>query len=86
MSLAKKCAAYENALLNIMKLAGVCWDGERECSDSQAVARHALEEMNPALMKALDSKKWRNFRVDKKTGKVLYRGKPYCNLLTRSKR
>lgn len=43
----QKLRVYRDALANISKLAGVCWDGNRKCHDSGHVADLALKKAEP---------------------------------------
>lgn len=68
-------AVYENALINMYKLAGVCWDGSRKCNDFQAVAAAALLKANPKLWKEIDELPYTQFNISLKTGEVSWRRK-----------
>ena len=49
----QKLRIYRDALANISKLAGYCWDGNRVCHDTQAVADQALDKVDPAYQKKI---------------------------------
>lgn len=68
----RKHDIYRNALTNILKLGGKCWDGNRECSDPEHVAREALKKADPKFYESIDNVNYRLFKVNKKTGKVTY--------------
>jgi hypothetical protein len=63
--------AYEDALITIWKQAGKCWDGNRECSDPQAVAERVIKKVHPRLHKKLDNLPYQEVKVYK-NGKVKY--------------
>jgi hypothetical protein len=46
--------AYEDALVNIMKLRGLCWGGSRKRYDPQQVAAEVIRRFNPKLFEELD--------------------------------
>lgn len=66
-----KTKLYEDALINIWKWGGKCWDGNRKCSDSQHVARQVIKRNNPQLFKLLDDLPYTDIKVSK-TGRVTY--------------
>ena len=68
----QKVEIYRDALINIAKWAGKCWDGDRECSDSQCVADRALEKAEPDLFNKIDNMKYSEFKV-LRSGKVRYK-------------
>lgn len=57
--------AYRDALINIWKLAAVCWDGRRQCHDSGFVAGMVLADNDPALFKKLDGLRYDNVKIDR---------------------
>lgn len=65
-----KIQLYEEALINIWKLGGKCWDGERVCGDPQAVADMVLKECNPTLHKLLSELEYKHFDATK-DGRVI---------------
>lgn len=54
---------YRDALSNILKLGGVCWDGNRKCHDSQSVARAALQKVDSEYLDSIDSVSYGEFYV-----------------------
>jgi hypothetical protein len=73
-----KTQVYEEALINIWKRGGVCWDGTRQCADSQHVAMLAIKKNNPQLFKFLGDLQYTSIRVSK-TGRVTYPKKGFKN-------
>jgi hypothetical protein len=70
----KQLGIYRDALINISKWAGKCWDGNRECRDSQFVADQALKKADPKLFAKIDNMKYTSFKV-LRNGRVRYNGR-----------
>lgn len=60
---------FRDALINIMKTGGTCWDKKRECNDPQEVAARALKKRCPGLFKKIDATPWQKVKVYK-SGRV----------------
>ena len=67
-------AVMKDALINIMKRGGRCWDGDRICHDPAEVAHRALRKIDPEAEKYLDTLPYTAVKVFK-TGRVSYKGK-----------
>lgn len=59
----QKLKVCRDALANIMKLAGVCWDGRRLCHDPQAVAERALRKVDPEFLDSIDHEQYDKYYV-----------------------
>lgn len=54
-----------DALTNILKQAGICWDGSRLCRDPQAVASRALNKACPTYYKEINDLPYSKIKVFK---------------------
>jgi hypothetical protein len=59
---------YRDALANIKKLCGECWDGSRICYDPQHVASLALQKADPKFFSEIDDVPYREFYVKRDGG------------------
>jgi dGTP triphosphohydrolase len=65
-----KAEDYEHALINIAKLAGVSWDGDRVCHDQGHVAHLILNRWQSELWEQVRDLPYNAVEVDRESGQV----------------